>query len=113
MVCRHCCKSNATRPRGLCWSCFYRPGVRELYPVTSKFRPDLHEGSKAKQDKALLGEGSLEEYEAALQAEYAKSPLWVASELPANSREYLRLVKAREKAGLPARHPGDQAPNLE
>jgi len=28
-------KSN--RPRGLCWSCYYTPGVRELYPSTSKF----------------------------------------------------------------------------
>ena len=28
-------KSN--RPRGLCWSCYYRPGVREQYPSTSKF----------------------------------------------------------------------------
>jgi hypothetical protein len=28
-------KSN--RPRGLCWSCYYTPGVREQYPSTSKF----------------------------------------------------------------------------
>jgi len=25
------------RPRGLCWSCFYTPGIRDLYPSTSKF----------------------------------------------------------------------------
>jgi hypothetical protein len=25
------------RPRGLCWSCYYTPGVRDLYPSTSKF----------------------------------------------------------------------------
>lgn len=25
------------RPRGLCWSCYYAPGVRELYPSTSKY----------------------------------------------------------------------------
>jgi len=37
MLCRHCHQSNVNRPRGLCWSCYYTPGVRELYPSTSKF----------------------------------------------------------------------------
>jgi hypothetical protein len=37
MICRHCQKSKVNRPRGLCWSCYYTPGVRELYPSTSKF----------------------------------------------------------------------------
>ena len=37
MICRHCQKSRVNRPRGLCWSCYYRPGVREQYPSTSKF----------------------------------------------------------------------------
>jgi hypothetical protein len=37
MLCRHCNKVKSNRPRGLCWSCYYRPGVRELYPSTSKF----------------------------------------------------------------------------
>ncbi|HLW65419.1 MAG TPA: hypothetical protein VKS79_08890 [Gemmataceae bacterium] len=37
MLCRHCQKSKANRPRGLCWSCYYAPGVRELFPSTSKF----------------------------------------------------------------------------
>jgi hypothetical protein len=32
MICRHCEKTPANRPRGLCWSCYYTPGVRELYP---------------------------------------------------------------------------------
>jgi len=36
-ICRHCGKSKVNRPRGLCWSCYYRPGVRETYPSTSKF----------------------------------------------------------------------------
>lgn len=31
--CRHCRKSSVTRPRGLCWNCYYKkPGVRDLYP---------------------------------------------------------------------------------
>jgi hypothetical protein len=37
MACRHCQRSRVNRPRGLCWSCYYRPGVREQYPSTSKF----------------------------------------------------------------------------
>jgi hypothetical protein len=37
MLCRHCQKSKVNRPRGLCWTCYYKPGVRELYPSTSKF----------------------------------------------------------------------------
>jgi hypothetical protein len=37
MTCRNCATSRANRPRGLCWSCYYAPGVREKYPSTSKF----------------------------------------------------------------------------
>ncbi len=37
MACRHCGRNRVNRPRGLCWSCYYAPGVRERYPSTSKF----------------------------------------------------------------------------
>ena len=37
MICRHCQTSKVNRPRGLCWSCYYRPGVRDQYPSTSKY----------------------------------------------------------------------------
>lgn len=37
MICRHCQQSKVNRPRGLCWSCYYRPGVRDQYPSTSKY----------------------------------------------------------------------------
>jgi hypothetical protein len=37
MLCRHCGKIPPSRPRGLCWSCYYKPGVRDSYPSTSKF----------------------------------------------------------------------------
>ncbi len=36
-LCRHCQKTRSNRPRGLCWSCYYTPGVREEYPSTSIF----------------------------------------------------------------------------
>jgi hypothetical protein len=26
----------ATRPRSLCWTCYYVPGVRDLYPPVSR-----------------------------------------------------------------------------
>ena len=35
--CQHCGRARVTRPRGLCWNCYYAPGVRDLYPVTSKY----------------------------------------------------------------------------
>jgi hypothetical protein len=37
MLCRNCKRVRANRPRGLCWSCYYRPGVRDRFPSTSKF----------------------------------------------------------------------------
>jgi hypothetical protein len=37
MMCRHCTRVPSNRPRGLCWSCYYTPGVRDQYPSTSKF----------------------------------------------------------------------------
>ncbi len=37
MVCRHCGHGPANRPRGLCWTCYYTPGLRDRYPSTSRF----------------------------------------------------------------------------
>lgn len=37
MGCKHCRVGHVNRPRGLCWSCYYAPGVRDRYPSTSKF----------------------------------------------------------------------------
>jgi hypothetical protein len=36
-LCRHCKAEVVNRPRGLGWTCYYLPGVRDLYPVTSKY----------------------------------------------------------------------------
>lgn len=35
--CRHCRERLVNRSRGLCWACFYTPGVKELYPPTSVY----------------------------------------------------------------------------
>ncbi len=37
MMCRNCNSHRPNRPRGLCWSCYYTPGVRERFPSTSKY----------------------------------------------------------------------------
>ncbi|MGL4420894.1 MAG: hypothetical protein ACRCZF_09540 [Gemmataceae bacterium] len=36
-VCQHCHAAKITRPRGLCWCCYYTPGVKEQHPSTSKY----------------------------------------------------------------------------
>lgn len=37
MKCRHCKLGLRSRPRGLCWTCYYTPAICDLYPSTSKF----------------------------------------------------------------------------
>jgi len=36
-TCRCCGVKKANRPRGLCWTCYYAEGSRELFLSTSKF----------------------------------------------------------------------------
>ncbi len=36
-ICRHCNRLPVNRPRGLCWGCYYTPGVKDLFPITSKY----------------------------------------------------------------------------
>jgi len=38
--CQHCGRNKQNRPRGLCWTCYYIPGVRERYPFVE------HRGSR-------------------------------------------------------------------
>jgi hypothetical protein len=65
-ICRHCQSHKANRPRGLCWSCYYTPGVKELYPTSSKYgrRSDDtnhgHAQSKPATDTARVEPGSPE-----------------------------------------------------
>jgi hypothetical protein len=47
VTCRHCNRKNANRPRGLCWGCHAQPGVRDLYPSTSKYaRRGIGQGNR-------------------------------------------------------------------
>lgn len=38
-VCRHCARFSVSRPRGLCWVCYYSPGVKDSYPPAGKVGP--------------------------------------------------------------------------
>lgn len=47
MICPHCHNAPVSRPRTLCWNCYYTPGVRTLYPSTSKYaNRGLHAGRR-------------------------------------------------------------------
>jgi hypothetical protein len=35
--CRNCGSKFVNRPKGLCWNCYYTPGVRERHESTSKY----------------------------------------------------------------------------
>src|SRR5438309_545760 len=37
MLCKHCGACRANRPRGLCWTCYNVPEVRDSYGPLSKF----------------------------------------------------------------------------
>jgi hypothetical protein len=39
VTCRHCQLKAASRPLGLCWTCYFTPGVRVLYGSESKYAP--------------------------------------------------------------------------
>jgi hypothetical protein len=37
MTCRNCGRPRVNRPRGLCWTCYYKPSIRDRFPSQSKF----------------------------------------------------------------------------
>ena len=40
--CQHCGKvRTGNRPRGLCWTCYYTPTVRDLYPADPRYVADM------------------------------------------------------------------------
>ena len=84
MMCRHCNRTNANRPRGLCWTCYYTPGIRELYPSTSKF--------------ARRG---VDDFNGA-----ARLPA-APTEAPPGSPEKVAILEQRARQRLALWHPGD------
>ncbi len=83
MLCRHCQKVKSNRPRGLCWSCYYTPGVREQFPSTSKF---ARRGVKDFNGRTKLGEPT--------------------DALP-GTEEKVRVLMERARLGLSLFHPLD------
>jgi hypothetical protein len=90
LLCRHCQKAKVNRPRGLCFGCYYSPGVRDLYPSTSKF---------ARRGAGLLGGGFL----------LAAAP---TTALPGTA-EKVRVMEDRAARGESIFHPGDRRHDAE
>lgn len=38
-ACKHCGGGPVNRPRGLCWACYYTPGVKDRYPILYSLGP--------------------------------------------------------------------------
>jgi hypothetical protein len=88
-LCLHCRRKKSNRPRGLCWDCYYTPGVKALYPSTSKY---ANRG---------LGLGN----------RTPPAPPAPASLQP-GSAEKLALLIARQRSGFGLWHPADAPPDL-
>lgn len=83
-ICRHCHKADVKRPRGLCWACYYTPGVLALYPSTSPYA------------RRGLGQDS----------NYVKAPRR-PTKAPPGTTDKVRVMQSRCKRGLALHHPGD------
>jgi hypothetical protein len=84
MKCRNCRRVESNRPRGLCWSCYYTPGVRELFPSTSKFA------------RRGLGNGYVVE-----------PPLPEPTDATPGSLEKVAVLEERARIGVSLWHPND------
>ena len=88
--CRHCGRSFVCRPRGLCWACYHIPGVRELYPSTSKYAArgvrDFNGKAKLPDDPTPALPGTEEKVQALEERAAKGTALWH----PADARLNLR-----------------------
>ena len=87
MLCLHCKGDRYLHRRGLCWSCYYRKGVRHLYPSTSKF---AHRG---------VGTGN--------NANEAPSTLPAPTDATPGSPEKVAVLQYRAQNGQQLWHPLD------
>ena len=84
-ICRHCRKAFVNRPKNMCWSCYYTPGVRDLYPSTSLYAY-----------RSPIGQG----------CRNAPPPPWPTRAEPGTD-EKLRVIEWRAKHGFALWHPRD------
>jgi hypothetical protein len=82
-ACQHCGKPKVNRPRGLCWGCYYAPGVRERY-----------------------GSGSVYARRGVGHTPAARLPAR-ATDAPPGSLEKMRVMHARLLAAESLHHPDD------
>ena len=86
MLCRHCSCCPVSRPRGLCWKCYYTPGVRDRYPSTSKFArrgvQDFNGKSRLPAEPTHALPGSLEKVAVLEQRAKLKQELWHPLDAP-------------------------------
>ena len=60
-ICAHCEQCPVSRPRGLCWRCYYTPEIRALYPGHPKFSyRGVGKKAKTLPDAAIAAPGSAE-----------------------------------------------------
>lgn len=87
--CRCCGVRKVVRPRGLCWTCYNRPGVRELFGP-----PDPRTAKYARRSGVGLGFR-------------ARAPLPEPTRAEPGSAEKLAVLAARAAAGEQLFHPDD------
>src|SRR6476620_9092628 len=79
-VSRHCGRAKVNRPRGLCWSCYYTPGVKDQYPSTSKYARrgvgNFNGNAPIPPIPTTAAPGSLEKLEVLAQRARNKQALW-------------------------------------
>ncbi len=90
MMCRHCGRVRVSRPRGLCWVCYYTPGVRDHYPSTSKFArrgvPDCNGRVPLPPEPTTAMPGTPEKVRILEQRARNRQALWHPHDAPANVR---------------------------
>lgn len=84
--CRNCGVGKVSRPRGLCWHCYYTPGVRDQYPSTSRY--------------ARRGLGNFNR---------TPPPAPEPTAAPPGTAEKVEVLRLRAEAGVSLWHPGDYA----
>lgn len=87
-ICRHCEKCGVNRPRGLCWSCYYKPEIKALYGAGSL-------SAKAAM-YARIGVG----------LSYEGEPTEPTDALP-GTEEKIVILASRAEKGLGLHHPKD------
>ena len=85
-LCRHCGKKIAKRPGGLCWTCYYAPGIRAMYPTRRR-----NQYVSFEMPIPLCKDGF----------DYAPTGC------PAGSEDKIEVMRERVAYGLPVCHPED------